>query len=32
MNKIWTELYQAAKAVLNERKISEYVTCGEAVI
>ncbi len=29
MDKIWTEMYNAAKAVLNERKISEYVTCGE---
>ena len=29
MEKIWTEMYEAAKAVLNERRISEYVTCGE---
>ncbi len=29
MEKIWTDMYEAAKAVLNERKISEYVTCGE---
>ncbi len=29
MDKIWTEMYYAAKAVLNGRKISEYVTCGE---
>ncbi|MBR3893524.1 MAG: cytidine deaminase [Clostridia bacterium] len=29
MEKIWTELYEAAKAVMNERRISEYVTCGE---
>ena len=29
MDKIWTEMYKAAKAVLNRRKISEYVTCGE---
>ena len=29
MEKIWTELYDAAKAVLNARRISEYVTCGE---
>ncbi len=29
MEKIWIEMYDAAKAVLNERKISEYVTCGE---
>ena len=29
MDKIWHDLYDAAKAVLNERRISEYVTCGE---
>ncbi len=29
MEKIWTEMYNSAKAVLNTRKISEYVTCGE---
>ncbi len=29
MEKIWTDMYEAAKAVLNERRISEYVTCGE---
>ncbi|MBQ7980378.1 MAG: hypothetical protein IJ305_02090 [Oscillospiraceae bacterium] len=29
MEKIWTEMYEAAKSVLNERRISEYVTCGE---
>ncbi len=29
MDKIWTEMYNAAKAVWNERRISEYVTCGE---
>ncbi|MBR7133048.1 MAG: cytidine deaminase [Clostridia bacterium] len=29
MEKVWTEMYEAAKAVLNERRISEYVTCGE---
>ena len=29
MEKIWVEMYEAAKAVLNERRISEYVTCGE---
>lgn len=29
VEKIWTEMYEAAKAVLNERRISEYVTCGE---
>ena len=29
MEQIWIEMYEAAKAVLNERRISEYVTCGE---
>jgi hypothetical protein len=29
MEKIWNEMYEAAKAVLNARRISEYVTCGE---
>ena len=29
MEKIWNDMYEAAKAVLNERRISEYVTCGE---
>ena len=29
MEKIWREMYEAAKAVLNERRISDYVTCGE---
>ena len=29
MEKIWSEMYEAAKAVLNERRLSEYVTCGE---
>ena len=29
MEKIWTQMYDAAKAVLNERRISEYVSCGE---
>ena len=29
MEKIWTEMYEAAKAVLSERRISYYVTCGE---
>ena len=29
MEKIWIEMYDAAKAVLNERKISDYVSCGE---
>ena len=29
MDKIWDEMYKAAKSVLNERRISDYVTCGE---
>lgn len=29
MEKIWTEMYNKAKSVLNERRVSEYVTCGE---
>ena len=29
MDKIWTEMLEAAKSVLNERRLSEYVTCGE---
>ena len=29
MEEIWTKLYDAAKAVQNERKISDYVTAGE---
>lgn len=29
MENIWTDMYEAAKAVLKERRISEYVTCGE---
>lgn len=29
MDKIWEEMYEAARAVLNERRISDYVTCGE---
>ena len=29
MDAVWTEMYEAAKAVRNERRISEYVTCGE---
>lgn len=28
MEKIWTEMYEAAKAVLNDRAVSEYVSCG----
>lgn len=29
MENIWEKLYEAARSVLNERRISEYVTCGE---
>ena len=29
MDPIWTELYNAAKSVLNARRISDYVTAGE---
>ena len=29
MDKIWDEMVEAAKAVLNERRILDYVTCGE---
>ena len=29
MEKIWNEMYAAARAVRNERKVSDYVTCGE---
>ena len=29
MDKIWTELHEAAKAALNPRRVSDYVTCGE---
>lgn len=29
MDKIWTEMYNAAKAVLCERRLSDYVTSGE---
>ncbi len=29
MDKIWNEMYEAARAVFNERRISDYVTCGE---
>lgn len=28
MDKIWNEMYEAAKAVQNERRISEYVDAG----
>lgn len=29
MDSVWMQMYEAAKAVLRERRISEYVTCGE---
>ena len=29
MGNIWDKMYDAAKAVFNERRISDYVTCGE---
>lgn len=29
MENIWVEMYNAAKAVRNECRISEYITCGE---
>ena len=29
MDKIWEEMYNAAKSVINERRISDYVSCGE---
>ena len=29
MEKIWNQMYEAANSVLNERRISEYVSCGE---
>ena len=29
MDKVWSEMYEAAKKVLNERRISGYVSCGE---
>ena len=32
METIWTKMYEAAKAVLNERRISEYITCGEVSV
>lgn len=28
MNQVWNEMYQAAKAVQNDRKISDYVDAG----
>lgn len=32
MDSIWTEMLDAAKAVLNQRTVSEYVTCGEVAV
>ena len=29
MEKIWNDMLDAAQAVINERRISDYVTCGE---
>ena len=29
MDKIWTKMYESAKSVLKEYRISNYVTCGE---
>lgn len=29
MKNIWDEMHDAAKAVLNARRVSDYVTCGE---
>ena len=29
MDNIWVEMYNAAKAVRGERRISDYITCGE---
>ena len=29
MDAIWTEMYEAAKAVLCARQVSEYLSCGE---
>ena len=29
MDKIWTKMYESAKSVLKEHRISDYVTCGE---
>ena len=29
MDLIWDKMYAAANAVLNERKINDYVSCGE---
>lgn len=29
MDRIWEDMYRAAKTVFKERRLSEYVTCGE---
>ena len=29
MDKVWNEMYKAAKEVFNARRVSDYVTCGE---
>lgn len=29
MDKIWNEMYEAAKAVRRGRRVSDYVTCGD---
>ena len=29
MDKIWIQMYEKAKAVLNGRQINDYVSCGE---
>ncbi len=29
MDQIWVDMYNAAKAVLHEKRISEFVTAGE---
>ena len=29
MDNIWNEMYEAAKAVLSPKQVSEYVACGE---
>ena len=29
MEKVWNEMYAAAKAVLNPRTVNDYVSCGE---
>ena len=29
MDKIWEEMYERARGVLNSRQISDYVSCGE---